>query len=115
MFCPRCKAEYRAGYTRCADCNLPLIDSLPVEKYDIDPDAKFIKILETDDITDIVLIKSTLNAGSIHYFIKGEVMKFIRPVDPAILMVAEEDAEKAVELLKRVKLNYFRLIFRNQR
>jgi hypothetical protein len=29
MFCPRCKAEYRKGFTRCADCDVDLVYELP--------------------------------------------------------------------------------------
>lgn len=28
MFCPQCKAEYRLGFTRCADCDVDLVESL---------------------------------------------------------------------------------------
>jgi hypothetical protein len=28
-FCPSCKAEYRSGFERCADCSVALVDSLP--------------------------------------------------------------------------------------
>jgi hypothetical protein len=28
MFCPRCRAEYRPGFTRCSDCDVDLVDSL---------------------------------------------------------------------------------------
>jgi hypothetical protein len=31
MYCPQCKAEYRQGFTRCADCDLDLVDALPQE------------------------------------------------------------------------------------
>ena len=30
-FCPICKDEYEEGYTICADCGCPLVDSLPSE------------------------------------------------------------------------------------
>jgi hypothetical protein len=30
MFCPSCKAEYRSGFTRCADCDVELVYELPV-------------------------------------------------------------------------------------
>jgi hypothetical protein len=30
MFCPVCKAEYRPGFRRCADCEVELVDELPV-------------------------------------------------------------------------------------
>ncbi len=28
MFCPQCRAEYRAGFSRCSDCDVALVDSL---------------------------------------------------------------------------------------
>ena len=28
MFCPTCKDEFRAGFTRCASCDVDLVDSL---------------------------------------------------------------------------------------
>jgi len=31
MFCPECKAEYRQGFTRCSDCDVDLVYSLPAE------------------------------------------------------------------------------------
>jgi hypothetical protein len=31
MFCPECKAEYRDGYTHCADCDVDLVAALPQE------------------------------------------------------------------------------------
>jgi len=29
MFCPQCNAEYRPGFTRCADCDVDLVAELP--------------------------------------------------------------------------------------
>ena len=31
MFCPLCKAEYRQGFTRCADCDVELVPALEAE------------------------------------------------------------------------------------
>jgi len=28
MFCPVCQAEYREGFTRCTDCDIPLVESI---------------------------------------------------------------------------------------
>ncbi|MHC4992874.1 MAG: hypothetical protein ACYTGC_18025, partial [Planctomycetota bacterium] len=28
MFCPSCKDEFRAGFTRCANCDVDLVDDL---------------------------------------------------------------------------------------
>jgi hypothetical protein len=74
-------------------------------------EAPFVKILETDSLTDIALIKSALDCEGVRYFVQGENMKFIRPVDPAVLMVAEEDVQRAVKLLRPLKLSYSGLIF----
>lgn len=30
-FCPKCRCEYRAGFTECVDCGVGLVDSLPPE------------------------------------------------------------------------------------
>lgn len=31
MICPRCKAEYRIGFTRCTDCDVDLVYELPAQ------------------------------------------------------------------------------------
>jgi hypothetical protein len=28
-FCPKCKVEYRVGFTRCSDCDVELVERLP--------------------------------------------------------------------------------------
>lgn len=74
-------------------------------------DPGFVKVLETDSLSDIALIKSVLNGQEIRYFLQGENMKFIRPVDPVILMVVSEDVKKVIELLKPFNLNYSPTIY----
>src|SRR5712691_8006872 len=32
MFCPQCRTEYREGFFRCSDCDIPLVDQLPVDR-----------------------------------------------------------------------------------
>jgi len=31
MFCPACKTEYRPGFTKCADCGVDLVSTLPAD------------------------------------------------------------------------------------
>ena len=38
MFCPVCHAEYREGLTRCADCDIDLVATLPVAPEDDAPE-----------------------------------------------------------------------------
>ena len=41
MFCPKCKAEYRKGFTECPDCKVPLVKKLlPEPKSPSGPDLK---------------------------------------------------------------------------
>ena len=70
------------------------------------PEPTFVKILETNSLTDIALIKSILDAEKIEYFIQGENMRFIQPFDPACLLVAESNVQKAIDLLKPLNLNF---------
>jgi hypothetical protein len=35
MFCPKCKTEYRRGFTECSDCLVPLVENLAAD----DPDS----------------------------------------------------------------------------
>jgi hypothetical protein len=74
-------------------------------------ESYFVKVLETDSLSDIALIKAVLDTKKIQYFIQGENMIFIRPVDPAVLMVEEGDMKKVLNLLKPLKLNFNRIIF----
>ncbi len=66
----------------------------------------FVKVLETDSLSDIAIIKSSLDAEGVNYFIQGENAKFLYPMGPAVLMVAKEDFEKVIEILKPLKLSY---------
>jgi hypothetical protein len=75
-------------------------------------ESTFVKVLETDSLTDIALIKAALDAEGVRYFIQGENMKYIRPGDQsARLMVHQEDVQRAVELLKPLNLRYIQSIF----
>jgi hypothetical protein len=74
-------------------------------------ESAFVKILETDSLADIALIKSALDDQDVRYFLQGENMKFLRPVDPVLLMVAQEDVDTVLELLKPLKLSYVPFVF----
>jgi len=75
----------------------------------------FVQILETSSLTDIAMIRSALDAGEIRYYIQGENLRYLRGADPAKVMVAAEDAEAAVEILKPLRLNIFPSVFGQKR
>ena len=47
MFCPKCKVEYRPGFTRCSDCEVDLVDVLPEE--DLSSDEALTMLWECSD------------------------------------------------------------------
>ncbi len=80
-------------------------------KKNSDDKSKFVKVIETSSLTDIALIKGALDVAKIRYYIQGDNMILVRPVDAAALMVDERDMKKAVELLKPLKLNYNQVVW----
>jgi Putative prokaryotic signal transducing protein len=104
MFCPKCKSEYREGFSVCADCNVELIEELPPEK---EPEfIEYEEILGTYNPADIMIIKSILDAENITYYFNAEHFMYVRPMaEPARLMVAKEDVETAKEIVKDLDLS----------
>jgi hypothetical protein len=105
MFCPICKSEYRIGYTVCKDCNVHLVHELPPESES--EYVEYEEILSTHSQTDIVLIKSILDAEGITYFFQGEyVSPYVMHAIPVRLMVNKDQVAKAVEALKELALSF---------
>jgi hypothetical protein len=73
MFCPQCKAEYRQGVAECADCQVPLVASLP-EGQEILVDTvsagTLIPLWEGQDLALHTSLLQELDAASIPYFNK---------------------------------------------
>jgi hypothetical protein len=34
-FCPNCRVEYRPGFSRCTDCEVDLVDGLPLKESEV--------------------------------------------------------------------------------
>jgi hypothetical protein len=89
MFCPSCKDEFRAGFTRCANCDVDLVEDLsqvperPAETRSVDARLSLVEycgFLELDDARDA---RERLRAEGIHSDI------LIRDV-PAAMGISEE-------------------------
>ncbi len=105
MFCPKCRAEYREGFTTCSECHVPIVRELPSET--LPEFVDYEEILSTYNPFDIAVIKSLLDPEDILYFFQGEQFSYVRPlVEPARLMVAKEDAEEAREILKDLTISF---------
>lgn len=104
MFCPRCRAEYRPGFTECADCQVDLVHELPPTPEE--PELELVTVLEARDPGLLAVVRSLLDGAGIPFLVKGErIQNLITPglpggiVGPAEVQVARRDAEAAREIL----------------
>lgn len=100
MYCPECKSEYREGFTKCADCDVPLVDELP-------PEPKFeymdlVEVLSTSDPGQIAVAKSLLDSEKIRYVVQGEHFSAMQPSIPARFLVPRDKFKRAERLLKDI-------------
>jgi hypothetical protein len=112
MFCPVCKAEYRQGFTVCADCEVPLVHQLASpsaspEEPDAEPRAEsdedpFCAFWSGDDSRIHAELCTVLEeAGIPHKTVRRQDYLF-RPSNPAALKLGVpfslfEKAESAVK------------------
>jgi len=64
MFCPQCKAEYRPGFVRCADCDVELVDYLP-------QDPASTETTEDSDYVPVRGVQGALEEGQICSFLEA--------------------------------------------
>ena len=105
MWCPKCRAEYREGFDKCADCNVDLVKKAPAEsKVEY---TEYECVLKTYNPADVAMIKSIFENENITYFVKGEQFTSIQPlVEPARIMVKQDQAEQAKEILKKFEVQF---------
>ncbi|GAB6178696.1 hypothetical protein JCM14036_00150 [Desulfotomaculum defluvii] len=107
MICPKCKCEYREGFSLCADCKVPLVKELKQEKTKIGP-VKLVTVFSSMDLGVVAVAKSLLESSGIMYFAKGESLQGLFGVGnigfnvisgPVQIQVKEEDVQDAKILL----------------
>jgi len=127
MYCPKCRAEFQKGVTYCHQCDMTLVEELPppeAEKSAKDGDGfskltsgaenapNLAAILATYNQGDLAIIKSVLESAKITYFIKGEFFNILDPmIQPAVVMVRNDQARLAMELLKDLDLTFNSVTF----
>jgi len=116
MFCPKCKAEYRVGFIRCSDCDVELVDYLPVETpvpkevsrgFESDrfeAEAKLVVVRTYQSGLDADLAKTVLEAAGIESMIRGDdtARRYYvgLPLTQRVeLLVRAEDAEDGEKIL----------------
>ncbi len=105
MICPKCKAEYRDGYTFCPECDCPLTEALPHTDEPIISNAAPVFLYEAADDFEAEVIIAKLKNEGIFAFKKyqgsdGYNKIFLgRTILGVCIYVSEDDLEKAEEVL----------------
>ena len=95
MFCPVCRDEYRAGFTRCVDCDTDLVETLPSNP--TPPSLDMRQIFVAQHPTEAYFVKDLLQREGIDAEVRGEALFGMRgeaPVTPYTLpsvWVAEDN------------------------
>jgi hypothetical protein len=115
MYCPSCGSEYREGFSRCADCDVDLVETLsPPPDTHSDP-GDLVTILATGDPILLMTAKSLLDEAGIPSFTRGESMQdlfgmgrlgtgFSLVAGPMEIQVSEQRRQEAEELLREADL-----------
>jgi hypothetical protein len=103
MFCPKCGAEYREGFTHCADCNVDLVASEPPTPEESTRYVEMVEVFSTYNPGDIAVIKSILDGEGIHYYFQGENTNLmIGGGSYARLLVQADQVERVKDILQEL-------------
>lgn len=106
MFCPVCKSEYREGFTRCNDCNVALVASLPSSGGDSSGppsvlDSPQLLWQGTDEMLLARLTASLTDAKIPYHEGDAPARLFYRSLDPPLqLWTLTKDHQAALQILK---------------
>ena len=107
MFCPKCKAEYREGFLKCAKCKIDLVPELPLEQEQHTKPEQYTEY-EYINLVNIVtypsrheaeLVKGLLSENGIDAVVKDglETVGGAAPIYG--LLVKEKDVEETKNIL----------------
>ncbi len=100
-YCPKCRSEYHDEVDKCADCLLPLTDTLP-PKREIEWDELAV-IYHTDSPYLAQLLRIELHENNIITYLENEYFGSMMPI-PSIadvqIAVHPEDEEKARKIVE---------------
>lgn len=88
-WCPKCRYEYKEGYTMCADCNVALVDELPPEEKEndlniIEEEASGILVEDIETLDNEIAVgidEDSLSLDSESF--GGDLAQVVEKVEPA--------------------------------
>ncbi|MBN1625359.1 MAG: DUF2007 domain-containing protein [Deltaproteobacteria bacterium] len=104
MFCPKCKAEYREGFLKCADCGVDLVSELPPEpeQYTEYEYINLVNVRTYPSRIEAELVKGMLSANGIDADIQ-DGLEAAGGADPTYgLLVKEEDIDETNKIINEM-------------
>ncbi len=105
-YCVECGGEYEPGVDRCPDCDSQLVETMPPENPDADPDATLVEVYSSPGDTEALIIKGLLESEGIICSLSSDVPHSVVPIEidglgAVRISVSDADAERAVEIISR--------------
>ena len=99
MFCPECRAEYRPGFTHCADCDVDLVAEL--HNPESDGRVPSSHVWTGKDQDRCVEICEALRAVGIPYKVEQSRQQYLKAVDEKYrVSVPSEFSQRARQVVK---------------
>ncbi len=103
-FCPMCRSEYTREIEKCTDCNSYLVESLPPENAEAEPEAVLTEVYAAAGDKEALIVKGLLESEGIMCSLSSDIPHSVIPLNidglgVVRITVAEEDAERAAEII----------------
>jgi hypothetical protein len=101
MICPSCKCEYIRGVTQCADCGVPLVDTLDPEGGTIPKDGHIVAVWRGTDPGECEKVSAALDIAEIPYT-RADAKSLFGPHPNELTLeiwVSDADCEKANQIV----------------
>jgi hypothetical protein len=98
MFCPVCRVEHREGFTRCMECNVNLVKTLPPEP---EPEYENLVPVFEGDSDSAAVARATVEGSGIESWTQDEEVHGLFPsMGLTEILVREEDEKPALTALE---------------
>ncbi len=106
MFCPRCGAEYRDGFTECSHCRMALIPAVAPESADSQPEP--VDVFESSDPFASGLARGLLEEAGVPFCMEGDETTARLGLGGIMFpscrfLVSKDEEEEARELLEQLQ------------
>ncbi len=101
-FCPNCRSEYRAEFSRCSECDVDLVDALPDQDSRAagKDEVELVELASFPNASEAEMIQELLEGNGIGTVIRGDAdpIGATSMAEPATLLVEQTDLPLAREI-----------------